>query len=290
MKEMHMFRAGISLRWLNNAGFEMILPGGAHLLVDPWLDEAYMYPVPLKEIERADYVLLTHTHFDHADSIGRIQEKFPKAAVFVGDLSADALCMEYHLNVERLFRVRHGETYQFDDVKIEAIGARHTESSTGNYWDKGYCIRKDGTRSPANWFGSMEMLNYRITGCDGSKIVVWGGMPAQEQVYRMREYQGNDIAIMHVSPKQDFTMFSRLVNAIRPKVVIPHHYDIWEALMKKSPEMFQGVPLPLDQITPENILGIIKGHLEEDCKTTEFFAPEHHVWYRFGFGVEEIHG
>ncbi len=112
----------------------------------------------------------------------------------------------------------------------------------------------------------------------------------QEQVYRMREYQGNDIAIMHVSPKQDFTMFSRLVNAIRPKVVIPHHYDIWEVLMKKSPEMFQGVPLPLDQITPENILGIIKGHLEEDCKTTEFFAPEHHVWYRFGFGVEEIHG
>ena len=94
----------------------------------------------------------------------------------------------------------------------------------------------------------------------------------------------------HVSPKQDFTMFSRLVNAIRPKVVIPHHYDIWEALMKKSPEMFQGVPLPLDQITPENILGIIKGHLEEDCKTTEFFAPVHHVWYLCGFGVEEIHG
>ena len=131
MKEMHMFRAGISLRWLNNAGFEMILPGGAHLLVDPWLDEAYMYPVPLKEIERADYVLLTHTHFDHADSIGRIQEKFPKAAVFVGDLSADALCMEYHLNVERLFRVRHGETYQFDDVKIASERTAPAARPTG---------------------------------------------------------------------------------------------------------------------------------------------------------------
>ena len=32
---MEMFRSGITLRWLNNAGFEMILPDGAHPLVGP---------------------------------------------------------------------------------------------------------------------------------------------------------------------------------------------------------------------------------------------------------------
>ena len=97
---------GMKFRWLNNAGFEMELSSGKHLLVDPWLDEAQIYPISIDEIERADYVLLTHTHDDHSDSIGRIQKRFPQAAIFVGDLSAEALCKEYDLNVERLFRIR----------------------------------------------------------------------------------------------------------------------------------------------------------------------------------------
>ena len=125
---------GMKFRWLNNAGFEMELSSGKHLLVDPWLDEAQIYPISIDEIERADYVLLTHTHDDHSDSIGRIQKRFPQAAIFVGDLSAEALCKEYDLNVERLFRIRGGEEYEFDDVKIEVISARHTESKGGNYW------------------------------------------------------------------------------------------------------------------------------------------------------------
>lgn len=287
MKEHHMFRAGFKLRWLNNAGFEMILPGGKHLFVDPWLDEAEIYPVPIDTIDRMEYVLITHTHFDHCDSIAHIQEKFPKAAIFVGDLSADALCMEFGLNVERLFRVRGGECFEFDDVKIEAIAARHTESSRGNYYHHGYCIRKDGSRSPTNWFGSLEMLNYRITAADGSKIVIWGGMTTEEQIHRMRNYKGNDLAVMHVSPKQDFSLFVRLVESIGPKVVIPHHYDLWDVLFSKNPEMLKDCSLPPEQVNEQNILNTIKMQLEKDCATVEFFTPEHHKWYRFGLAVTD---
>ena len=164
---------GMKFRWLNNAGFEMELSRGKHLLVDPWLDEAQIYPISIDEIERADYVLLTHTHDDHSDSIGRIQKRFPQAAIFVGDLSAEALCKEYDLNVERLFRIRGGEEYEFDDVKIEVISARHTESKGGNYWDRGYCIQKDGSRRETMWYGSLEMYNFRITDVNGYRAVVW---------------------------------------------------------------------------------------------------------------------
>lgn len=134
----------------------------------------------------------------------------------------------------------------------------------------------------------MEMLNYRITTSEGMKFVVWGGMTTEEQVYRMKQYQGNDVAVMHVSPKQDFSMFSRLINAIQPKVVIPHHYDIWDTLFAKNPAMKNDAPLPPEEVTAENILNLIKGHIEADCPATEFFVPEHHRWYRFGLAVKEI--
>ncbi len=284
---MEMFSSGIKLRWLNNAGFEMILPGGAHLLVDPWLDEAQIEPFPLEKLERADYVLLTHTHIDHAQSIGRIQKKFPGAAIFVGDLSAEELCREYDLNVERLFRVRSGEVFEFDDLKIEAIAARHTESKGGNYWNRGYCIAEDGKRKAIEFYGSLEMLNYRITASDGTRIVIWGGMTTQEQIHRMAGYSVNDIAIMHVSPKQDHQMFARLVKAIQPKVVIPHHYDIWDTLFAAHPEIVQGMGLPKDKLNAQAVLEVIRGNLERECPNIKFFIPKHHVWYRFGFGVEE---
>lgn len=276
------FRSGISLRWLNNAGFEMVLPGGAHLLVDPWLDQADIYPVPVKSIERVDYVLLTHVHFDHADSIGDIQKYFPDARILVGDLSATPLCNLKHLNVEKIYRVRGGESYEFSDVTIEVISARHTESKRGGYYMEGSNRTADGKLDSAMWYGSLEMFNYRITASDGSTMVVWGGMTTDEQINRMRHFRNNDIAVMHVSPKQNTEMFTELVNAINPKVVIPHHYDLWDVMFEKHPEMLKDSPLPPEKMNQNYILGMIKKSIEACCPHASFFIPEHHKWYRFG--------
>ena len=46
---------GMKFRWLNNAGFEMELSSGKHLLVDPWLDEAQVYPISIKRADRKWY-------------------------------------------------------------------------------------------------------------------------------------------------------------------------------------------------------------------------------------------
>lgn len=283
---MQTFQSGCSLRWLNNAGFEIILPGGAHLLVDPWLDKAEIFPVAVDSLERADYVLLTHIHFDHGDSIGDIQKRFTNARILVGDLSASPLCELQHLNVEKLYRVRGGETYEFADVKIEAISGRHTESRTGGYYMEGDKVKPDGTLDLAMWYGSLEMLNYRITAADGTRIMVWGGMTTDEQINRMKHYKDNEIAVMHVSPKQSTEMFTEQVNAINAKVVIPHHYDLWDVLFKGHTG--KDTPLPIEQMNEEYILGMIRKSIEEHCPYATFFIPEHHKWYRFGLAAEKI--
>lgn len=282
--EMTTLFSGIRLRWLNNAGFEIELPGGAHMLVDPWLDRADIYPYPVAELERVDYILLTHIHFDHADSIRSIQERFPEARVLVGDLSAETLCEVHHVNVEKIYRVRGGEIYEFADAKVEAISARHTESKRGGYYMEGN-FRNGESLNKTMWYGSLEMLNYRITAMDGTRLFIWGGMTTDEQINRMKQYRNNEIAIMHVSPKQQLGMFTDLVNAINPKVVIPHHYDLWDVMFRAHPEMLKDSPLPPEKMNEEYILGTIGEAVSKDCPYTSFFKMEHHHWYWFGLGV-----
>lgn len=281
------FRSGIELRWINNAGFEVRLPDGAHLLVDPWMDTAQIYPLSITDLERVDYVLLTHIHFDHAASIADIQKQFPEARILAGDLSADPLCQQYGLNVEKLYRVRSGEVYEFANVKVEAIAGRHTESWRGSYYKRGNNLTKDGTMDLGMWYGSLEMFNYRITTPDGFRLLVWGGMTTDEQINRLKAYRDNEVAVMHVSPKQDLPMFTDLVNAINPGVVIPHHYDLWDVMFKENPAMLQDSPLPPEKMNEEYILGMIKTAFEQDCPYSSFFIPEHHRWYRFGMYVEQ---
>ena len=60
-------------------------------------------------------------------------------------------------------------------------------------------------------------------------------MTSEDQIYRFAGLQP-DIALMHVSPKQDFEEFANLVKAINPKIIIPHHYDCTEVLFKAIPD------------------------------------------------------
>lgn len=285
---------GGSIRWINTAGFEIEMADGKHILVDPFISGAtpngiVCYPMELDALERCDYLILSHTHSDHAADVERIQKKFPNLRLFVGDLSADVLCTEQDVDCARLFRVRGGETYEFDDLKIEAFTGRHTESSRG-YRKSGKEYRKaDGSFWNLQWFGNLEFLNYRLTLCDGTVIFLWGGMTSEDQKYRFKNMNAN-IAIMQVSPKQSFTEFAELIHEVHAQVVIPHHYDYTEKL-------FEAVPRMMDAMSEENKARFIREGtfqwsaymdalgeaVREKSPETDLIALEHHRWYHFGF-------
>lgn len=274
--------AGIEFRWLNNAGFEMILPGGKHVLMDPWLDSADMFPLSVaKDIERADYIVLSHIHIDHAQDVKIIQDKFPEVRIIVGALSAEPLARWQKLNINKFYLAHSGEKFEFNDVAIDVFASRHTEGANGNY------LKQDnnGITDPHS-YGSLEMLNYLITASDGTKVMVWGGMTSEDQINRLKG-TNPDIAVMHVSPKHDFSMFGKLVASMNAKVVIPHHYDIWETIFKNNPNLIMDSPLPPDQVTVENILGLFRKAITLERPSSIFFIPEHHKWYHFGFGFTE---
>ena len=284
---------GVKLRWLNTAGFEIVMSNGKHILLDPFLDgrvgRLECYPISIDEIEGCDYLLLSHTHFDHAKNVEDIQKKFPKLNLFCPDLSADALCREQHVDCGRIYRARSGEKYEFDDVTIECFAGRHTESSRGYYRTGKDYLKPDGSPDDLMWFGSLELINYLITTNDGTKILVWAGMTSSDQKHRFKGLKPN-IALMHVSPKQDFNEFAELTEAMGTQVIIPHHYDATEKLFEAIPDM-------LNDSSEENKKNfIIDGKfsftrfmkaLEKACQeknpSAELLMLEHHKWYRFGF-------
>lgn len=285
---------GVRLRWLNTAGFEIVMSNGKHILADPFLDGVVngitCHPISIDEIEQCDYLLLSHIHFDHAQNVGQIQRKFPGLNLFVPELSADPLCQWQDVNCARLYRAHSGETYQFDDVTIQCFAGRHTESPRGYYRNSKAFTAKNGNFDQPLWFGNLELVNYLITTNDGTKILIWAGMTSPDQKHRFAGLKPN-ISLMHVSPKQDFGEFADLTEAIGMQVIIPHHYDFTEKL-------FEAMPDALNDMSEENREKfVVDGKfsfprymkaLEAACQkknpSTALLMLEHHKWYRFGFG------
>src|SRR6516164_2478600 len=57
----------ISITWLGHAAFEIVSPGGTHLLIDPFLTKNPATPAENKDLSRyhPSYILVTHSHGDH---------------------------------------------------------------------------------------------------------------------------------------------------------------------------------------------------------------------------------
>jgi L-ascorbate metabolism protein UlaG (beta-lactamase superfamily) len=57
----------ISITWLGHAAFEIVSPGGTHLLIDPFLTKNPATPAENKDLGRyhPSHILVTHSHGDH---------------------------------------------------------------------------------------------------------------------------------------------------------------------------------------------------------------------------------
>ena len=278
-REKHIANRTLNFRWLNNAGFEIVLPGGAHVLIDPWLDSAEFHPVSLAQIACADYILLSHIHADHVADIRRIQQKFPDVRIFVGSLSAEPFAKAYNLDTSKLYKVSDGQEFRFDDVTIKSFAGRHTESKSGNYltWDQ------QGNLTQASW-GTLDLYQYLITDRDGTKFLVWGGTPSVDNAYRLKGLRP-DIAVVHLSPKQDFAVLARIISAIEPKIVMPHHYDIWPTILRNKPAEAVQFPAEVQPVEPDTVIGKMMPFAEKKLRnggmTARYFTPDHNRWYRY---------
>lgn len=75
----------IDIRWLGHSSFEMTLPGGEVVLLDPWFEGNPKYPTGYS-VERCDAILLSHAHGDHFGAVESLAKRFSPKIVCIYEL------------------------------------------------------------------------------------------------------------------------------------------------------------------------------------------------------------
>src|SRR5262245_5526677 len=244
----------VTLKYLGTAGWE-ISDGRTTLLVDPYLSRLHMtspnddvLPGDTrkrstqadaaesdtatidKHIQRADFILITHTHTDHALDVPYIARK--TGATVIGTESARNLARAYGISGDKLIVARGGDDLEFEGWSLRVIPSLHGILRRAPF------LRRDPNAPPPpsvipldagaplrlNQFAEGGTLAYLIR-LGGRQILVFGSMN-----YIEREVEGlrPDVALVGAMPERreihDYT--SRLLKALGyPRMVLPTHWD-----------------------------------------------------------------
>jgi L-ascorbate metabolism protein UlaG (beta-lactamase superfamily) len=244
----------VQLKYLGTAGWE-ISDGRITILVDPYLSRLHM-PSPNddvlpddprrrftpadaaesdtatidKHIQRADAILITHTHTDHALDVPYIARK--TGALVIGTESARNLARAYGIAGDKLIVARGGDDLEFDGWSVRVVPSLHGVLRRAPF------LRRDPNAPPPpavipidavaplhlNQFAEGGTLAYLIR-IGGRQILAFGSMN-----YIEREVAGlrPDVALVGAMPERreihDYT--ARLLEAIGyPRMVLPSHWD-----------------------------------------------------------------
>ncbi len=204
----------VELAFFASSAFRITTPKGLTVMVDPWRNHPsrtwdwYFHDFPATEV---DVGVSTHAHFDH-DALHRL---------------------DAHVLLDRLIG-----SYCFLDVTIHGIADKHAIDSCCALYD----FRKihehfHGTdiappNNPRSWDHCLIVIE---TG--GLRIVHWGDNRADPPEAVWEALGEIDIALLPVDNSRHVIGFGALdaiLDRLKPKVVIPHHYYIWDVVQRQS--------------------------------------------------------
>ncbi len=242
----------VMLRWLRTAGWE-ISDSSTIILIDPYLsrvngprppgagsagtpmpgDTRKLYgwddvivpdeAVINAHIQHANFILVTHTHYDHVLDVPYIAAK--THATVIGTESTENVLRAYSVPEQQLITVRGGEDYEFGSFSLKVIPSIHSALDHKHYFSSAKA--PEGMKAPLTFKQiSPEggTLAYLIR-FHGHQILSFGGMN-----YIEREMQGlkPDVALVGAagSRKEIYDYCGRLMRALQfPQLVLPTHWD-----------------------------------------------------------------
>ena len=128
--------------------------------------------------------------------------------------------------------------YTFSDMTLIGLADKHeTDSSCALYdykkiYEKFQGVRIEPPDNPRSWDHCLIVIE---TG--GMRIVHWGDNRHNPPPEIWEALGRIDVALLPVDDSQHvmgFAMTEHIIETLRPHVVIPHHYYIWDVLQRQS--------------------------------------------------------
>ena len=226
---------GAELTWLGHASFVLKTPGGQYLVFDPWLEGNPKCPQQFYNWDKADYILLTHGHFDHMGSAAALAKKTGAKVISNFEIATYL----GSLGVANTIGMNKGGTLEFGDIKITMVYADH---SSGISTDTGTIYGGEAA-------GFVVTLENGMTIYHAGDTNVFSDMALIKMLYLPEVVLLPIGGHFTMSPKEA----AYAVGLLEPKVVIPMHYGTFEAL-SGTPEALKALmgdsPATLEVLSP----------------------------------------
>ena len=199
----------VKIRWYGHSGFSIQDPSGKTVLVDPWFQGNPTAPSGPEGIPKAEFLLLTHDHFDHAADAVLLARQTGALVVgifeLVGDLKARGVPESQLLHGGNGMNV--GGTVVLDGFSFTMTEARH---SCNLGVPVGYVIQ-----TPSG-------LTVYHSGDTG----IFAGMGLIGELYPI------DVALLPIGSvfTMDYRQAAKAASLLRAKTVIPMHYGTFPIL------------------------------------------------------------
>jgi L-ascorbate metabolism protein UlaG (beta-lactamase superfamily) len=189
---------------------------GARVMFDPWLDENPAADIGTDAVDKLDYILVSHGHFDHFGDGIKLAKK--TGAMLIG--AFELVAFAESKGVGRTHPLHIGGGYRFPFGYVKMTPAMHGGQIVGD--DEGAYT----THAGGFWLD-----------LDGKRLYHAGDTALLMDMQLLRDRV--DVALLPIG--DNFTMGPedavRAVEMIRPRVVIPIHYNTFDVI-RQDPEAF----------------------------------------------------
>ena len=205
------------LTFHGHAAFELNTTSNVKIMFDPWLDQNPVSDIKTADVETLDYILVSHGHGDHFSDVVELAKKTDATVLATFELVS--LCQSKGVKNGHGMSIGGGYKFPFGYAKL-------TPALHGTGIDGG----AGGIHStmPNGWW--VDLGDARIYHAGDTALIT-----------DMQLLQGKvDIALLPIG--DNFTMgpedAARAVEFIKPRVVIPMHYNTFDVI-KQDPQEFK---------------------------------------------------
>ncbi len=178
-------------------------------------------------IRRADYIFVSHSHFDHIMDVPYIARK--TGATVIGTESTTNVMRAHGIGRDHLITVKGGEDYQFGTFSVRIIPSLHLALNAKHYFDSGLIpptVHIPLRRRDLAEGGTLAFL-IRM---GGHRILVFGSNNfIEKEVEGLRPdvlIAGPDVTPFGPWEEETYNYTQRLMRAVCcPQAVVPSHWD-----------------------------------------------------------------